>query len=165
MKRRLHLKEKLLLPFQQIRNWFLVKRFPFLKPSLGYGCDMHFHRDGYKYHYEETWLDCLPRGWRKAFGIQLCKDLKNAIEKYKVKDYYVSQVKEKFGTLCWYSEGGNAETFKAISKYIDVSGDICQYCGKPAECYTSRWIGFYCKDCARKLKLDVKDLEKKDETR
>ena len=72
--------------FEIIRNYFLVKKYPFLKPSMGYSCDMHTHRKDYKYHYEETWLDCLPPGWRKAFGLKLCKELKEIIDKYAQKD-------------------------------------------------------------------------------
>lgn len=156
MKRKLHFKEKLLLPFQQIRNWFLVKRFPFLKPSLGYGCDMHYHRNGYKYRYEETWLDCLPRGWRKKFGIQICKELKAVIERDKLSKYAVTQVKEKFGILCWYDEGGNKETNKIVIKYADMTSEICIYCGKPAEYVAKNWIQYYCPECIDKFNMKDK---------
>ena len=138
--------------FEIIRNYFLVKEYPFLKPSMGYGCDMHYHPKGYKYRYEETWLDCMPTGWRNAFGMQLCKELKGIIDKYNLRYYAVHQVKEKFGVLCWYDEGGNDETRKLLSKYMDESSKICQKCGKPAEYITTDWIGYYCAECAEPFK-------------
>jgi len=138
--------------FDIIKNFFLVKKYPFLKPSLGYGCDMHYHRKGYKYHYEETWLDCLPTGWRKAFGLKLCQELNEVIKRCNLKDYAISQVKEKFGTLCWYDEGGNEETRNITLKYMNESSTICQKCGKPAEYVTTGWIGYYCSECSAGFK-------------
>jgi len=135
------------------RNYYLVKKYPFLKPQVGWGVDMEWKRSGYRYHYEETWLDGLPRGWRKAFGLKLCDDLKKALANcsYNTNDYKVHQVKEKFGYLCWYDEGGNNLTRSAIDKYVEMSSKVCQICGKPATHATVRWIGFYCEDCAKKL--------------
>lgn len=138
--------------FEFIRNYFLVKKYPFLRPSLGYGCNMHYHKHGYKYRYEETWLDCLPKGWRKTFGINLCKELKKAIKDNNLKDYTVHQVKEKWGELCWYDEGGNRNTNEIIEKYTILSHDKCQICGRPTEYMTRRWIGYYCEKCAKKFK-------------
>lgn len=139
------------------RNFYLVKKYPFLKPSLGYGVDMCYHPEGYRYHYEETWLDGMPNGWRKAFGLKLCDDLKKALANccYNTNDYKVHQVKEKFGYLCWYDEGGNNLTKGVIDKYTVLSTTVCQSCGKPAEYVTHGWIGYYCGDCVKKLK-DVK---------
>lgn len=145
------MKQKISL-FKQIRNYFLVKKYPFLKPSLGYGCDMHYHRSDYKYCYEETWLDCLPPGWRKTFGKQLCKEIKKAIDDNRLINYTVQQVKEKFGELCWYDEGGNKNTCEIVRKYEKLSRETCQICGKPATYMTHRWIGYYCEKCAKKFK-------------
>lgn len=152
MKRCYCFRDYILFPFIVIRNFFLVKRYSFLKPSLGYGCDMHYNPKGYKYHYEETWLDGLPKGWRKAFGLKICEELRKVIKDYNLKDYTIDQVKEKFGGLCWYDDGGNDETYKIIIKYEELSYKICQQCGKPAEYMTKHWIGYYCEKCARKFK-------------
>lgn len=136
------------------RNYFLVKKYPFLKPSCGWGVDMEYHRKGYRYHYEETWLDGMPRGWRKAFGRQLCEDLKKALANccYNTNDYKVHQVKEKFGELCWYDEGGNNITRDVINKYEQLSTKTCQICGAEAEYVTAGWIGYYCGNCVKKFK-------------
>ena len=138
--------------FEIIRNYFLVKEYPFLRPSLGYGCDMHYHPKGYKYCYEETWLDCMPPGWRKAFGMQLCKEIKEVLDKYGIRDYAVHQVKEKFGVLCWYDEWGNDEIRKITTRYMNESSKICQKCGKPAEYVTTDWVGYYCAECSKNFK-------------
>lgn len=140
------------LPFVAIRNYFLVQRFPFLRPSCGWSVDMEYWHKDYQYHYEETWLDCLPHGWRKNFAMDLCKDLQHEIEQSHLSDYKVHQVKEKWGELCWYDEGGNKYTRAIIEKYEKRSAEICIACGRPAEYMTRSWIGYYCGKCARKFK-------------
>ena len=139
-------------PFIRLRNFILVKRFPFLQPSCGWYTTMFYWPEGYKYRYEETWLDCLPRGWRKAFGIQLCKELKKAIDDNHLENYAVHQVKEKWGELCWYDEGGNKNTYEIVEKYEILSHEKCKICGRPTEYMTRDWIGYYCGRCARKFK-------------
>lgn len=134
------------------RNYYLVKKYPFLKPSCGWGVDMEYCRPGYKYHYEETWLDGLPSGWRKVFGKQICDDLKAAIERGHLTNYAIRQVKEKYGTLCWYDEGGNNETRAIKEKYEILSEQICKCCGGPADYVTKGWIGFYCGHCVKNFK-------------
>lgn len=143
-------------PYVFTRNYFLVKKYPFLKPSCGWGVDMNWKRKGYKYHYEETWLDNLPKGWRKSFGKALCDDLKREIENSHLTDYKIRQIKEKWGLLTIYDEGGNHYTQGVIDKYEKLSGKVCQGCGKEAEYMTLRWIGFYCKDCIDKMDPNVK---------
>ena len=138
----------------------LVKRYPFLKPSLGYGIDMHYYPKGYKYRYEETWLDCLPSGWRKVFGLQICEDLRNAIKKSNITNYAIEQVKEKFGTLCWYDENGNDEIRAITLKYSELTYRICQICGSPAEYVSKRWISYYCGKCVDKYHIeDVENIK------
>ena len=148
----LSLGEYMQLPFIMLRNYILVKRFPFLKPSCGWHVCMEYWKKDYKYHYEETWLDGMPSGWRKSFGIQLCKELRKAINDNHLEDYAVHQVKEKWGELCWYDEGGNKNTHEIIEKYEILSREKCQICGRPAEYMTRSWIGYYCGRCAKKFK-------------
>lgn len=117
-------------------NKSLIRKYPFLKLNNN--------------DYMSTWADMLPTGWRLKFGESLFNELKETIKKYKLNKYEIVDIKEKFGTLRWYSFGGNEETENIIKKYEDVSQYVCQICGKPAEVVTLNWIGFYCKDCARK---------------
>lgn len=144
-------------PFIWLRNYILVKNFPFLEPQCGWGIDMCYLPKGYKYNYEQTWLDCLSSSWRKKFGLAICKELKQAIKQYGLKDYKVCQVKEKFGTLEWYDEGGCDATINVINKYNKISMETCFNCGRPAEYVSTNWITYYCPRCAkRKEKKGIK---------
>lgn len=95
-----------------------------------------------------TELDSMPEGWRKAFGIQMCKELKAQLKKdHYLYKYRITQIKEKFGYLHWYDEGSSREVQDIISKYEDISWNTCINCGKPATKITSGWISPYCDDC------------------
>ena len=55
----------------------------------------------------------MPEGWRKIFGIQMCKEIKRALledGRKKLYKYRITQIKEKFGSLRWYDSCGNEET-------------------------------------------------------
>ena len=95
-----------------------------------------------------TELDAMESGWRKAFGIQMCKEIKVQLKKdHYLYKYRIAQIKEKFGYLHWYDEGSSREVQDIISKYEDISWDTCLVCGKPATKITSGWISPYCDDC------------------
>ncbi len=138
-------------PFIQLCNYFLVKRYPFLKPSCGWDTNMIYNSPSYKYRYQDTWIDCVPRGWRKIV-FSMCKELKRAIKELEhPEDYKIHQVKEKFGKLCWYTEGGNQNTRDIEQKYENLSTHICINCGKPATKTTAGWITYVCNDCYEKI--------------
>ena len=98
-----------------------------------------------------NWLDEMPEGWRKAFGIQMCKEIKQAIIRTDgrkgLKKYHIQQIKEKFGELRWYDTGANTEVQKIIMKYEYISSRTCIKCGRPATVQTTGWICPYCDDC------------------
>ncbi len=119
------------------RNYYLIKRYPFLKLYQGY---------------KETWLDYMPIGWCKAFGLQICREIQEVIDRDHITDYSISQVKEKFGGLRWYDSGGNQAIQDIISKYEKLSMQICMICGRPAEYITTGWIGCYCDKCIKNFR-------------
>ena len=46
---------------------------------------------------ELTWLDDLPEGWRKAFGLQMVEELDQILRKANYQDKYkITQIKEKW---------------------------------------------------------------------
>lgn len=46
---------------------------------------------------EFTWLDDLPEGWRKAFGLQMIEELDQILRKVDYQDkYQITQIKEKW---------------------------------------------------------------------
>ena len=100
---------------------------------------------------DHTELDSLEKGWRKAFGEDLCKDLRRALWKEgglkAILRFRVTQIKEKFGSLRFYYVGGREEVWKVISKYENLSSKTCIVCGKPATYITTSWIRPYCDDC------------------
>ncbi|MFR1479443.1 MAG: hypothetical protein ACLSB9_29010 [Hydrogeniiclostridium mannosilyticum] len=85
-------------------NQKLIERFPFLMlVTAGQGSS-----EDYDYSYTE--LDSMPNGWRKAFGKQMCEDIREELIRAEYLDQYrITQIKEKYGTLCWYDFGYRAD--------------------------------------------------------
>ena len=98
-----------------------------------------------------TELDAMPDAWRKLFGIQMCKELKESMlrtgGRKLLKRYRITQIKEKYGSLCWYDMGSTEEVQKIIAKYEYISGRTCISCGKPADYITRGWVEPYCEHC------------------
>ena len=97
-----------------------------------------------------TELDAMDAGWRKAFGIQMCKEIKKELKKHKfLYKYRIVQIKEKWGYLHWYDEGvpKDSKIWDIIHKYEDISRKTCVVCGKPATKMSTGWISPYCDDC------------------
>lgn len=111
------------------------------------------------YHYPMQWihsipsyteLDAMPEGWRKTFGIKLCKELKAILKKHNcLKSFRVTQIKEKFGTLRFYANNCPREAYELLDRYEDESMNVCINCGKPTKYVTKGWITYICEDCAR----------------
>lgn len=133
-------------------NKQLCERYPFLIPSNRFsGIKItEAQNGGYwpgdpeaipEYDYEYTELDSMPDGWRKAFGEQMCEELKNELLKFNYLDKYrITQIKEKFGTLRWYDEGypigdvGGKEFVLAKDEFsypqYDAEHELWKYEGK-----------------------------------
>lgn len=97
-----------------------------------------------------TELDAMEPGWRKAFGIQMCKEIKKELKKYNfLYKYRITQIKEKFGELRWYDSGipKDSKIWDIIEKYSEISRKTCINCGKPATKISIGWISPYCDDC------------------
>lgn len=125
------------------RNKKLIKEFPFLLPRNRWTGKAS---DDYDYSYTE--LDEMPDGWRKAFGEQMCQEIKEALIKHNYLDKYrIMQIKEKYGSLRWYDNGAPKEVSRIISKYEDLSMCYCYRCGKPTKYMTEGWIEYFCEDC------------------
>ena len=126
------------------KNKKLIERYPFLKPhNILTGKDI----EGYDYSW--TLLDNMEEGWKKNFGLQMCEELLQCLNQCDYANrYYITQIKEKYGELCWYDTGVPGVIFDEfcdiIEKYQDLSRTICCVCGAPAEYVTTNWIGYYC---------------------
>lgn len=125
------------------QNRALVRQFPFLLPRNAWTGEV---ASDYDYSYTE--LDAMPDGWRKAFGMQLCQELSEALQEADfLEQYRILQIKEKYGALCWYDNGAPEAAQKILAKYEALSMKTCIRCGKPATKYTTGWVAPYCDDC------------------
>lgn len=98
-----------------------------------------------------TELDGMDGGWRKAFGIQMCKEIKRALldagGRKALHRYRIMQIKEKYGSLRWYDQGAPKDVNKIVEKYGYISEHTCVNCGRPADYITSGYILPYCEKC------------------
>lgn len=137
-------------PYRQVvKDWrwvFLGKFYDVLENILGI-----FHIIPYY-----TELDNMPNGWRRAFGIQMCKEIKRALldegGREKLKKYRINDIKEKWGALAWYDSNGCEEVTRICEKYEYISYRTCIKCGRTADYVTSGWITPYCRKCIQEKK-------------
>ena len=121
-----------------------------------------------EYDWEFTELDSMPTGWRKAFGEQMCEEIRQAlIEDDDLDRWRIVQLKEKYGSLRLYDNGykPGSRVPEIIDKYSRMSERICVRCGKPATRITTGWICPYCDECCldgRSVPID--EWFKEDET-
>ena len=132
-------------------NKTLIERYPFLRP-----------RETHSSNFVSTILDDMPAGWRAAFGEDLCKEImEELVQNNCVDSYQILQVKEKYGELRWYSQGGTERIHhEIIPKYENMSWRICIQCGQTATLISKSWIAPWCVDCAGKMPhIDFVDIE------
>lgn len=98
---------------------------------------------------DHTELDAMPYGWRVAFGLQMCEEIKQELLKTKghIFKYRITQIGEKYGGLQWYDHNTTKEILSIISKYEKLSYKTCISCGKPATKISKGWISPYCDNC------------------
>ncbi len=102
----------------------------------------------------------MPEGWRKAFGEQMCEEIMNAlVEEDYVDKYVILQIKEKFGSARWYSNGAPQKVHDIVHKYELISERTCIRCGKPATKISMGWICPWCDDCAEQIKGQFWDID------
>lgn len=128
-------------------NRKLCERYPFLIPLNEWT-----GKPIKDYDYEWTYLDDIPEGWKKAFGIQMCEELRDILLEADYLDkYQVVQAKEKYGSLRWYSNGYPAsvdDKYHAwLKKYEYLSEKTCIRCGKPGTMRYDGWVSPWCDEC------------------
>lgn len=65
-------------------------------------------------------------------------------------DVVATQVKEKFGTLRFYVDGGDEEVFRLIDSAEQESATICESCGAPGTLTMKGWCSTLCESCRQK---------------
>lgn len=131
---------------ETVENRELIKEYPFLAVEKG--------NDKY------SWYDDIPEGWKKAFGLQMVKELKDLLLLASKRDgvdwlreYEITDVKEKYGSLRWYALEPSCiidEYEEWEEKYENLSYETCIECGAPADGHTMGWIVPLCSRCAKK---------------
>lgn len=143
-RRSLTKKERKAKKKRRLINKKLIKKYPWLKPrNVWTGKLLN------DYNYNFTEYDCLGEGWKKAFGKLLLEDIDQELRKYNYRDKYrIHQVKEKYGSLRWYDNGGADET---TTKYEYISENVCYFCGRPDTAITNMgWVLPICPKCFEK---------------
>jgi len=95
---------------------------------------------------------------------QLCSNLQwNTDQNNKNGEYpqvVASQVKEKFGGLCFYVKSATPEQYAQIHFAESMSRHICESCGTTKNLgQTSGWIKVLCEDCSKDQKHPWKKNE------
>lgn len=142
---------------RQLKNKKLCKRYPFIA-LRNWRTDEPF--------YDFTYLDDMPTGWRKAFGKDMCEEIRRVLVKANyLNKYRVLQVKEKYGSLRWYDGcvplSISRELQDVIDKYEEMSVRTCIRCGRPATKISLGWISPWCDECAEKFsdRIDFKEID------
>lgn len=113
----------------------LLEEFPFLRMS----------EDG-----QLTWLDEFEPGWQKAFGIDFCEELKEALIKdNKLNSFAFIEIKEKYGMLDIFSINAGNYASRVLDKYESLSQFYCAHCGKPARYVYTTYIYPVCEECVK----------------
>jgi hypothetical protein len=87
------------------------------------------------------WIQDVGPGWKPI------------VEKYvpmiKAKGGFIMQVKEKFGGLRIYSQGGDYEAISDLERTAEsISFLTCEYCGEPGNLKNKNgWIKTCCEKC------------------
>jgi len=126
------------------RNRELCHRYPFLIPRNVWTGKICWDKP-----YSYTVAEYFPRGWWKAFGIQMCEELRDALIKTgNLYTFRFDQIKEKYGELRAYNHGGNEVADRVINDYMHISRNVCITCGKPdVPVVMESWIMPECESC------------------
>lgn len=86
----------------------------------------------------DGWYDLLDRLCAKLDAIAKEDGLED--------DLRAVQVKEKFGGLRFYTNGGNDKIDAVIAEAQNESEHTCEICGKPGEQNRTGWISIRCSE-------------------
>ena len=148
-------------------NRELIEAYPWLTPTNRWSgkritdCMGENGDEGYwpgnlsahpNYDYEYTELDEMPLGWRRAFGEEMCAELDGEIKTWPQDmqdEFRIFQIKEKWGSLRFYTNYTSKEFKRILRKYKNLSETTCINCGEPAKWISRDWISPYCDICAQ----------------
>ncbi len=93
---------------------------------------------------EDMVKSCMYWGFECGEGwFKIIYDLLNDISKLNV-PVVITQVKEKYGTLRIYHDGGNADVEALIDKAESLSSKTCEVCGRAGKLSGKGWYNTLC---------------------
>lgn len=105
----------------------------------------------YRDRYASPQVTCMCWGFPGNGWFNLIYDLSVRLEELILKlpedkreHCKAAQVKEKFGTLRFYLDGGTKEMYTLIHEAEELSGSICEECGEPGKRQGKGWIKTVC---------------------
>lgn len=137
----------------RLANVALCLRYPFLVPRSRWSGDVIWYDEidgamwdetragvmgGTTKAFGTTELDAMPLGWLARFGLEICEDIKAVLESSRevsrpMECYHIEQIKEKWGSLRWYSAGTPRDVYEDEQRVIDlyelISTRTCIGCG------------------------------------
>lgn len=134
-------------------NKALLEKYPILRQRNVYTGEPIDNNDEY------TYLDAMPQGWAKAFGIPMFEDIQtevNTWSKEEQEHFFFTDIKEKFGELRVYTSHMTDKLGEILEAYCAISRNVCIICGKLDVPMVNRgWISPYCRDCALNAEIDT----------
>ena len=103
-------------------------------------------------------------GWYDLID-NLCESIQNYIDSNDIPQFVASQVKEKFGGLRFYGDGGDNYIDGMISFAEDLSYKTCEKCGSIEDVSQTKngWITSLCKPCMNELEYQQEEIHKERE--
>jgi len=99
------------------------------------------------------WGICVDDGWYNLIR-NLCAEIQAYVDHSGIKQVEASQVKEKFGGLRFYTDGGDKKVYELIRFAENLSYKTCEICEKKGELLTRGgheygWRKTLCDECAK----------------
>lgn len=91
----------------------------------------------------------------------LCENIQFWVDHNNVPQVIANQIKEKFGGLRFYYEGGNKEVRGMVSLAEHLSYSICERCGETKDVTQTKtsWIKTFCSSCRLENTLRMQRLD------
>lgn len=129
----------------------LFNRFEFYRPDLPQTASLMC----FGFECGDGWFDLI---WELSEKIEKLENTNESMDKKAKRlllgnnSINVVQVKEKFGGLRFYIDGGIKGCQKLVNEYESKSYTICEVCGKEGKVRTGKWIKTLCDECYKKEK-------------
>ncbi len=119
----------------------LVKKYPDVFKQMESSLPMPYYLFGFEI--EEGWYDIIEKLAAKInFELQGDKKLNNM--------FYITQIKEKWGSLVVDVSGATEPIHDAIEEAEKDSSTTCELCGEPGKLRNNGWYSVRCDKCWEK---------------